>query len=167
MMCEHCGKRPATTHITKTVGGKTSKWNLCAQCAAEHGFTGAFGGFGFDLNDFWGSLFSEPAKIAPTDTVRCEDCGRSFREIAELGRPGCPTCYRTFYDRLLPSIQRIHGKTQHTGKVAAPIATETVSRESELQQLREQLANHIKNQEYEQCAALRDRIRALEEEGVQ
>lgn len=158
MNCEHCGKRPATTHIKKTVNGKTTVWNLCAQCAAEQGFTG----LGFDLNDFWGSLFAEPAKRAPEDTVRCEDCGRSFKEIAEMGRTGCPTCYRTFYERLLPTIQRIHGKTQHTGKVADK-AEETVKKDYELKALREQLAEHIANQEYEQCAALRDRIRALEE----
>ncbi len=166
MMCEHCGKRPATTHIKRTVNGKSAEWNLCAQCAAEQGFTGSFGGFGLDLNDFWGSLFAEPAKLSTTDTVRCEDCGRSFKEIAELGRPGCPTCYRTFYDRLLPSIRRIHGKTQHTGKVAEQ-AEESVKKERELDTLREQLARHIENQEYEQCAALRDRIRELEEGDAQ
>ncbi len=162
MNCDHCGKYPATTHITKTVNGKTTQWNLCAHCAAEQGVNTAFGGLGFDLNDFWGSLFLEPAKRAPEDAVRCEDCGRSFKEIAEMGRPGCPSCYRTFYDRLLPSIQRIHGKTQHTGKVAEK-ADESVKKEHELKSLREQLAAHIANQEYEQCAALRDRIRELEE----
>ena len=161
MYCDHCGKYPATTHIKKTVNGKTTEWNLCAQCAAEQGI-GAMSMTGFDLNDFWGSLFAEPAKLSPQDTVRCEDCGRSFKEIAEAGRPGCPTCYRTFYDRLLPSIQRIHGKTQHTGKVAEK-AEESVKKEHELKALREQLAQHIQNQEYEQCAALRDRIRELEE----
>ena len=166
MICQHCGKNPATTHIKRMVNGKTTEWHLCAACAAEQGFHSAVGGMGFDFNDFWGSLFAEPAKRAPEDTVRCADCGRSFREIAELGKPGCPTCYRTFYDRLLPSIQRIHGKTQHTGKVAEK-AEELVKKEHELKTLREQLAAHIANQEYEQCAALRDRIRALEEGDAQ
>ena len=98
--------------------------------------------------------------------MRCEDCCHSFKEIAELGRPGCPSCYRTFYDRLLPSIQRIHGKTQHTGKIAEK-ADDSLKKEHELKELREQLAAHIANQEYEQCAALRDRIRALEEGDAQ
>lgn len=163
MLCEHCGKRPATTHITRTVNGKTAQWNLCAQCAAEQGLGTAIGGLGFDLNDFWGLLLSEPARRVPEDTERCKDCGHSFKEIAERGRPGCPTCYLTFYDRLLPSIQRIHGKTQHTGKIADK-AEESVKKEHELKTLREQLATHIANQEYEKCAALRDRIRELEED---
>lgn len=158
MLCENCQKRPATTHITRTVNGKTTQLNLCAHCAAEQGFHSAFG---FDLNDFWGSLFSEPTLATSENAVRCPDCGHSFKEIAEQGRPGCPTCYRTFYDRLLPSIQRIHGKTQHTGKVAEN-AEDTVKRERELQALREELNQHITNQEYEKCAALRDRIRELE-----
>ena len=166
MLCQRCGKRPATTHITHTINGKTSVWNLCEQCAAEQGLDNPMGGFGLDLHDFWGSLFSEPTKHVPQDTARCEDCGRSFREIAQEGRPGCPTCYRTFYDRLLPSIQRIHGKTQHTGKVADK-AEEAAKKEHELQALREQLADCVAKQEYEQCAALRDKIRALEKGDAQ
>ena len=106
MLCDHCGKRPATTHIKRTVNGKTTEYNLCPVCAAEQGFGTTMGGLGLDLNDFWGSLFAGPAATAPEDTVRCEDCGRSFKEIAAQGRPGCPTCYRTFYDRLLPSQSR-------------------------------------------------------------
>lgn len=164
MLCEVCKKHVATTHITRTVNGKTTELHLCAHCAAEQGLQSTLGGFGFDLNDFWGSFFSEPMLASTEDTVRCADCGRSFKDIAKHGRPGCPTCYRTFYDKLLPSIQRIHGKTQHTGKVAEK-AEDTVKKERELKALREELAAHIANQEYEQCAALRDRIRELEGEG--
>ncbi len=161
MYCDHCGKQAATTHMKKTVNGKTTEWHLCAQCAAGQGLGSVFG---LDLGDFWGSLFADPAGRAQADTLRCPDCGIGFREIADAGRPGCPTCYLTFYDRLLPSIQRIHGKTQHTGKVAVQ-ADNTVKKERELQTLREQLNACIAAQDYETCATLRDRIRALEQEG--
>lgn len=160
MYCDYCGKQ-ATTHVKKTINGQTTELHLCPQCAAEHGFGSAFG---LDLGDFWGSLFSEPTKKSIADTVRCEDCGRSFREIAELGKAGCPTCYRTFYDRLLPSIHRIHGKTQHTGKVADK-ADDGLKTKRELQTLREELEHCITAQEYEKCAELRDKIQQLEEKG--
>ena len=162
MLCEHCGKHPATTHMKQTINGKTTELHLCTQCAAQQGFGG---GFGFDLGDFWGSLFAEPAKRTQADTKRCPDCGRRFRDIAEQGRPGCPSCYLTFYDRLLPSIQRIHGKTQHTGKIAVQ-AEETVKKEHELQALRDKLNACIAEQDYETCAKLRDQIRELEGEGT-
>jgi protein arginine kinase activator len=137
---------------------------LCAECAAQQGLPATLGNFGLDFGDFWGSLFAEPAKRMREDTIRCPDCGRSFRGIAELGKPGCPTCYLTFYDRLLPSIQRIHGKTQHTGKVAER-ADEQVKTEFELKSLREQLEKCLAEQDYETCAQLRDRIRELEGDG--
>ncbi|MBQ6829903.1 MAG: UvrB/UvrC motif-containing protein [Clostridia bacterium] len=164
MLCDHCKKNTATTHVKQTVNGVTTEMNLCAQCAAQQGLYTSFGNFGLDLGDFWGSLFAEPSKRTRDDSVRCPDCGRSFREIAECGKAGCPSCYLTFYDRLLPSIQRIHGKTQHTGKTAGK-AEEQVKIEHQLAELKKELERCVTAQEYEECARLRDRIRALEEGG--
>lgn len=89
---------------------------------------------------------------------------KPFQEIAHTGKAGCPACYTTFYDRLLPSIQRIHGKAQHVGKIS-PRAGETVKRERELTDLKKQLADAIASQQYEECAKLRDRIQELEGDG--
>jgi protein arginine kinase activator len=61
----------------------------------------------------------------------------------------------------LPSIQRIHGKTAHTGKVPSG-AGEGLKKERELERLRSELAKCIEAQQYEKCAELRDRIRELE-----
>lgn len=165
MLCQHCGKKPATTFLKKTVNGQTTEWHLCADCAAKQGVGPMLSNMGFDLGDFWGSLFAEPAVREMADTVRCEGCGHSFQEIAQSGRAGCPACYTTFYDRLLPSIQRIHGKTRHTGKVPST-GSEAGKRERELELLKKQLAESIASQEYERCAELRDRIQALEKEGA-
>lgn len=159
MLCQKCGKNQATTHFKRTLNGETSEWHLCPSCAAEEGLDSMFSGL--DLGNFWGSLFAEPAARAIPDTVRCEGCGHSFREIAQTGQAGCPACYTAFYDRLLPSIQRIHGKTRHVGKAPAG-AGEPARREQELEQLRRQLTAAIAKQEYEECARLRDRIRELE-----
>lgn len=159
MLCQKCGKNSATTHMKRTVNGKTTEIHLCAACAAEQGIGGMFGGF--SLGDFWGSLFAEPTMPLATDSVRCEGCGKSFREITASGRAGCPSCYTAFYDRLLPSIQRIHGKSGHVGKVPSGAGGE-MRRARELEGLRQQLNTAIANQEYEKCAGLRDRIRELE-----
>ncbi len=161
MLCQNCGKRPATTFLKKTVNGETSEWHLCAECAAKQGIGSMFGGF--DLGNFWGSLFAEPSARAVADTVRCEGCGHSFREIVDSGKAGCPECYTTFYDQLLPSIQRIHGKTRHTGKVPSS-GGEEIKKENEIERLRRELSECIAEQQYEKCAELRDRIQALEKE---
>ena len=59
MTCQGCGKKPATTFLKKTINGKTTELHLCADCAAKQGIGGMLGGF--DLGDFWGSLFAEPS----------------------------------------------------------------------------------------------------------
>lgn len=158
MLCQCCGENTATTFIQKTVNGKTSTMHLCAECAAKQGVTLWKN---FDLGDFWGNLFAEPAVRAQADTVRCEGCGHSFPEIAESGRAGCPMCYTTFYDRLLPSIERIHGKARHVGKTPTGAGDE-VKKENRLTELKQQLSESISRQEYEACARLRDQIRELE-----
>ena len=164
MLCQNCGKRPATTYVKKTINGKTTEIHLCGECAAHQGLNPVFGGLGLNLDNFWGSLFAEPAARAMADTVRCEGCGKSFSEIADSGKVGCAACYTTFYDRLLPSIQSIHGKARHTGKVPAG-AGDQIKKERELDQLRKQLADCIAKQDYENCAKLRDRIQELEGQG--
>ncbi|MBP3485574.1 MAG: UvrB/UvrC motif-containing protein, partial [Oscillospiraceae bacterium] len=80
---------------------------------------------------------------------------------SKSGKVGCPACYATFYDRLLPMIQRLHGKTRHVGKIPAA-GGEELRREQELEALRKQLAEAVEKQEFETCASLRDRIRELE-----
>lgn len=161
MLCQSCGKNTATTFIQRTVNGKTTTLHLCADCAAKQGISLWNG---FNLGDFWGNLFAEPSQRAIADTVRCEGCGHSFQEIAQSGRAGCPLCYTTFYDRLLPSIERIHGKAHHVGKAPSGAGAQ-MRKENELAQLKQELSESIARQEYEKCAQLRDRIREMEQSG--
>ena len=100
----------------------------------------------------------------PTNIVRCKGCGSSFEEIANTGKVGCAECYRTFYNRLIPSIQRIHGNTTHTGKIASSAGIEA-KRENELEKAREELKKAIQEQAFEKAAELRDRIKELEGKG--
>lgn len=158
MLCEKCGKNEATALVKQTVNGHSKTYHLCAACAKEQGFAVWNG---LELGDFWGSLFAEPTLRSAADTVRCEGCGRSFREITETGHAGCPRCYTTFYDRLLPSLQRIHGKVRHTGKIPEA-AGENARAARKLEDLKRQLAESVEKQEYEECARLRDAIRELE-----
>ena len=165
MLCQSCGKNGATTFLKKTVNGETSSLHLCSECAGENGIKPFFAHSGFDIGDFWGSLFSEPAARIAADDVKCESCSKTFREIAKTGKAGCPACYTAFYDRLLPSIRQIHGETRHTGKIPEG-AGESIKKERELEQLRRELNDCIANQQFEKCSGLRDRIRDLEAKEV-
>lgn len=164
MLCQNCGKYEATTHIKRIVNGEAAEAHLCSDCARMLGYTGAFPDFGFNFSEMLGSFFSEDAAGAlGSGVLRCEKCGSAFGDIVRSGKLGCSSCYRTFYDKLLPSFERIHGRTRHVGKVAneAP----ELQKSGKLAELREELKRAVDGQDYEQAAKLRDEIKKLESEG--
>lgn len=161
MTCQLCKKNPATTHYKRTVNGQTTELFVCSDCAAKQGI-GILGST-LDVGNLFGGLFSQPLIQNADHSERCDGCGKSFREIVQSGLVGCPTCYITFYDRLQPSIQRVHGKTTHIGKVAVR-GSQKLHKANELERLKAELNKAVSMQEYEKCAQLRDRIQELEGE---
>ena len=170
MLCQNCGKNEATTHVKRIVNGDTTETHLCAQCAQHLGYGDIFSGFGLNLDDFFGGFLGDTVqKLASPAEQKCPKCGSTFSDIVKSGRLGCSDCYRTFYDRLLPSIQRIHGRIKHNGKqITAPVeAAEEPKEEKEenrLETLKAQLSEAVEKQEFEQAAVIRDEIKKLEAE---
>lgn len=168
MTCQQCNN-PATTHIKRMAGGVVEEFHLCAACAKASGLLPNSGG-GFNLADLFGGLLGNSVSQQPAavQSPRCEACGLSLQEIAQSGCMGCATCYDTFHTQILPTLQRIHSSLQHTGKTPEdgnPALRERRQRESNLAQLREQIAQAVQEENYEQAAKLRDEIRALEQGG--
>lgn len=165
MLCQNCEKHEATTHIKRVINGDTAETHLCPECAAHLGYGDIFSGFGLNLGELFSGLTETglPA-ISGAKVMRCPKCGCSFEDIAREGKLGCAECYTTFYDKLLPSLQRIHGRIQHSGKVSESAGGEVV-KAGKLEQLREDLKTAIANEDFEQAAKLRDEIKELEKEG--
>ena len=169
MLCQSCGKRPATTHVKSIVNGELSEYALCAECAKKLGYADLFGGWGFHFGSLLGDVWGGDNPLQQS-SVRCPFCGASFEDIAESGKVGCAECYHTFYDRLIPSIQRIHGNTTHRGKkpgsaaiVPKPESALQAMPQDEVEVKKRELQNAIKTQDFERAAVLRDEIKALEE----
>ncbi len=166
MLCQNCGKYDATTHVKRIINGETAEAHLCTDCARALGYTDAFGGFGNTFSELLGSFFGEPAKLGVSSrAVRCEKCGNTFNDIVNSGKLGCADCYKTFYDKLLPSLQRIHGKTRHVGKAPTVRQGDVQAPKNSLIQLESQLKEAIENQDFEQAAVLRDKIKEIKEGG--
>ena len=171
MLCDHCGKYGATAHFTRVINGTATSLNLCNECMAQISGGGAFGNasgsidnFSLGLSDLLGTVFGTDLGASPArsdDDVRCEGCGATFSDLSSTGMAGCAGCYATFYDRLLPSLQRIHGKPLHTGKLPRS-AGPTARTRRQLDELRHALGRAVENQNFEEAASLRDEIRALE-----
>lgn len=167
MLCQNCNKNEATTHIKQIVNGEMTESHLCAECANHLGYNDMFSDFNLNFNGLLGGLFGDmTAPLGIGNVKRCPKCGCSFNDIVREGRVGCAECYRTFYDRLAPSIQRIHGKIKHTGKVGA--GTESANHEKietaeeKIGKLRLSMDSAVKAQNFEEAAKIRDEIKVLE-----
>ena len=167
MLCENCNRSEATTHIKRVVNGETTEHHLCSACANELGYTDMFSGFApLSLSDFFGDLLGDMSRkpLGAATVPRCPRCGNSFQDIVRESRLGCAECYRTFYDKLKPSLERIHGRVMHSGKHidVKPEVKPEPTKEEKIELLKTKLDQAIQAQEFEQAAKLRDEIKALE-----
>ena len=156
MLCEKCGKYNATTHIRTIVNGIMREQNLCSHCAGEQGFDLTPQN---SLSGMLASMLCEFSGIQPQTAKKCPVCNATFSDIANSGKVGCAECYNTFKAELLPYLKRVHGSTKHIGKIPndAPL--------NEVSQLRNELNRLVAEENYEQAAIIRDKIRKLEGEG--
>jgi len=169
MMCEECGVRPATIHLTTIRDGEKTERNLCTVCMAKYqkrmpgmdmaGLAGILGGLigakkpeGRNENFF-------PEEDAEID-LTCPECGMTYQEFKKTGLLGCANCYQEFREPLETVLTRMHGSTRHTGRMPEGAAT-GISIRINIDRMRQQLAQAIANEEYEEAAQLRDKIRAL------
>ena len=177
MLCQNCNQNDATTHIKRVVNGEATEHHLCPACAKKLGYDHFFDDFSLSIPNIFSSFFHDtmPA-LSRAGVEHCETCGSSFEDIVRSGMVGCADCYEKFYDRLLPSIQRIHGRAKHAGKTPHYTvepdekAADTPKNEAEPQTLEAQIAalqrqmqTAIESQNFEQAAVLRDRIKELRE----
>lgn len=166
MMCDRCGQRQATIYLTKVVNGDKAELHLCKQCA-EQGDSEFFKDMSLvSILANLASIHQKPAEAAPH--VVCPDCGFNLERFRREGRLGCENCYRRFASELIPMMRKIHGSLQHTGKrPGAGTGEEPTARKktARLDELKLQLKQAVKAEEYERAAGLRDEIRALETAG--
>ncbi|MCH5304240.1 MAG: UvrB/UvrC motif-containing protein [Ruminococcus sp.] len=172
MKCQKCKKNNADTHVKRVINGEFEEYHLCSECAKEMGYTNVFSNFAESFSDDFNSLFGsffENALPARTQATRCETCGTTYNDIARTGMMGCADCYNIFSDKILPTIRRVHGNTTHCGKNSPSYKAEKTeeksveNKTSELDDLKAELENAIKNQEFEKAAVLRDRIKEKED----
>lgn len=169
MLCQKCSKREATTHIKRVINGEATESHLCADCASALGYDGFFGGFNFSIPNIFSSFFTDGLiSLGSAKTERCEKCQSSFDDIVKSGMVGCSHCYEKFYDKLLPSIQRIHGKAKHNGKKPPLYENEAqevkISTDDLIKEKKAQMQVAIEKQDFERAAVLRDEIKELTEE---
>ena len=157
MFCEKCGINHATTYIKTVVNGMTKEYNLCDSCAASSGYaTNSLAGM---LASMFGD-FSKQETL--TQGTKCSVCGATFRDIAKSGKVGCAECYNAFQDELLPYLKRVHGSTNHVGKVPCSAPLAVIQNGETIEELRNELNRLVREENYEQAAVVRDKIKEME-----
>ncbi len=154
MKCEHCGK-PATVHLTKIVNKEVVTLHLCEACEKQQELIPEGPGPALNLPALLALLMGQ----AP-QSLTCPVCGLKYAMFKNEGRLGCPADYDAFRTALEPLLVRIHRGTSHVGKTPRAAAGRL-----ELSQLREQLTAAVANENYEEAARIRDRIRQKEGPG--
>ena len=158
--CEVCGEKPAKIHSTKIVNGEAITTHLCQECARKQ----SLGGQNPSISNIFSGIFNLEAATLKVpqkeDLITCESCNQTYRSFKESGRLGCPDCYDTFEELLLPLLNKVQKGNQHKGK--HPHGIPQPSREDQLAGLRRDLQKAVEKEEFEQAATLRDEIRRLE-----
>lgn len=164
-MCEECGAQPAVFHFVTITNDEKIEKNLCMRCMAKYQKQLP----GFDVKNLAGILSnlidgkggSKKEEIDPeTAAITCEQCGMTYGEFRKGGMVGCAHCYSAFHDQMTALLQRIHGNTQHAGRIPAGEHSGTSIRMN-IDRLKQLLQKAVAAEEYEQAAKLRDAIRAL------
>lgn len=168
MICQECGDNPAKLHFTKIINGEKTEIHICEECAKEKGDFFAGSGNGFSIHNLLSGLLDfEPASPnavgsqTQAQPLRCDRCGLTYSQFRQLGRFGCNECYSKFSERLEPVLKRVHGNTEHVGKIPKRVGG-LVKFRRQLDHLRRDLQRAIEKEEFEQAARLRDQIRELE-----
>lgn len=168
-LCEECGMRPAVFRLAMIADGKKQEKQLCAACMAQ--MQKRLPGIRMsDLAGVLGDLIAGKKKAArgheqpPQDesymSLSCLSCGTTYEEFQKSGMVGCSDCYRAFYVPIEALLARVSGHKQHIGRTPAQSGT-ALSDKLAIDRLRQRLKQAIETEEYEEAAALRDRIRAL------
>jgi len=163
MLCEKCGQREATTHFKQVINGKATVYNVCSDCAEKLGLNSLFTGFHLNIGDMFGGLLGSTSQTAIPSRERqtCPGCHSDLKTIIDTGKIGCARCYTTFGGELLPTIERLHGKVHHEGKLPRS-AGEAARKKAHLTELKKKLEEAIRAQAFEDAAKYRDEINELE-----
>ena len=174
MLCQVCKQNDASVHVTEVnqvfhpdpQGGKeiaklsAQERHLCEACAQAAKLPHQPAG---GVAEIWKLLQASQQKRQKRETagLTCPECGMTLRDFRQRGRLGCAKDYEVFGAQLRDLLERIHGATQHAGRLPGQdsVAAERARRMSELQK---ELESAIRQEAYERAARLRDELKSLQ-----
>ena len=155
MLCDDCKTNEATFHSIRRINGVKTETHLCAECQKKHGYEmlpiSGLGDIFGTFNDFFGD------SLLPSSV--CESCGTTSEDFLSTGYVGCEHCYDQFNRLILPRLQQMQQKIQHTGK--QPGQNEKPL--SEYDRLKCELDKAIEIEDYEKAGQINEQLKKLKE----
>lgn len=166
MKCDICKKENATIHLTEIVNNKITEIHVCDKCAQEKGIETEKIKSSLNMTDLLTSLIPEKSSEFKKEadskiSLQCSFCNLTYIEFRRKGKFGCAKCYDTFKEYIAPVIKKLHGSSQHLGKVPVNLTQNVRDKYSEIKNLKVQLMESIKKEEYERAAEIRDKIKKI------
>lgn len=168
MICEICKKKQAKLHITQVKESQKLTIHICHDCAQENGVAGPSINTSFSIESHMTGVpqlkeaSAEPSRDEHLHKT-CPQCGLSYSAFKESGRLGCSMCYEVFAEQLKPLLQKVQKDFVHKGK-APRSGNEALTLKRSISDLRLQLKDAVRQEQFELAAQLRDQIRGMEGE---
>jgi protein arginine kinase activator len=156
MLCQRCQKRDAQFHSSRIINNELIDVHLCSKCVEIHGNQEETKSIDDKLHSLLEVLLKADVYNGNSSSVlRCDICGTTFKELEKSGLAGCPKCYDLFSERILKDNNESYGTGSPNKKAGSTF----------LERLEKRLKTAVQNENFEEAAKLRDKIRVLEKEG--
>jgi len=167
VICDACGEERAVIHLTEVVDGEPVQKHLCQECYEQQD-----GVPQLSASNVFSQLVQAVApELKELSAKTCPECGTNYLEFRQTMKLGCPHDYEVFADALDQLLERIHGSTEHVGKMPSRRrgAGELSEREKKtrIEVLERQMQKAVEEENFERAAELRDRIQGLKDNGTE
>ena len=182
MKCENCGKNNANVKYTQIINGEKKQMFLCEECSEKLGINDIHFNMPISFTSFLADFFDDMNSVnlmptlGGTNTLECSKCGLTWDNFLHTGKFGCSNCYSDFESRIDPILRSMQGATSHIGRLGDvktgnnvkqnlddKVSQEETKDISELEKLKEDLKQAIKEERYEDAAKIRDEIKKQED----
>ena len=117
----------------------------------------------YDLfSDFFDNgfgVFMQPVTVM--EEKRCPVCGHTYADFRRTGKLGCGECYNTFRASMSEVLKQTQVADTHTGKIPSK-AGEKLRLKRDVERLKNELSQAVKQEDYETAAKLHKQIRQME-----
>ena len=173
MLCQNCQKNVATVQVTEILDAsdtpdadefepEVQEEHLCEICAQAKNLPHSPVAKK-SVSDILKLLqFSAQNTAKRRPTLTCPDCGMTWEEFRQKGRFGCSKDYEVFEKPLKELLERMHGATDHCGRVPG-LSEIQMERMQRVTELKRDLESAIRDEAYESAARIRDELKSIED----